>query len=137
MRLSEYIAEAIAKRSTGKYGFPHDNIDVTGLNNVLSDLGYTEKPNVRGSLTKDYRRADYIGQNCYFTYTDYYSTEIVVTSENDTEHALAFSIAPYGVIDFLFILGRNGKTIDGDSSFSAEKDREGFIRVVTKFLGIK
>jgi hypothetical protein len=137
MRLSEYIAEAIAKRSIGKYGFPHDNMDVAGLNKLLSDLDYTEKPNVRGSLAKDYRRADYIGQNCYFTYTDYYSTDIVVTSENDTEHALAFSIAPYGAIDYLFILGGNGKAIEGDSSFSVEKDREGFIRVVTKFLGIK
>ncbi len=60
MRLSEYLIEAVSNRRTGKYGFPHGDIDYNGLKKLLTDLGYTEKQTVSVSLTKDYMRAEYI-----------------------------------------------------------------------------
>ncbi len=57
-----------------------------------------------------------------------------MTSENNKEKAIAFRLAPYGFIDSVWVLGKNGKSVQ---VFYTKENRAGFEKTVTEFLGTK
>lgn len=123
--------------SVGKrMGFPyHPDLHVDQLKDYLDKHGYVEKPAyLRGSLMSDYHKADYMGQNCYFTYRDAYSMFIVVSSEEEPNRVIEFWLAPYGFISYVGEVDKNGKC---KGFYDIKKQHSDFLALTKEFLRIK
>lgn len=132
------VRESVLARKSGMYKFPYGELTLQEIVSVLEGKGYKSRPSVLdGSAVKDHLRASCIGQNYYFIYRDSYSYELIVSSDNDRKHALAFDVLPFpkGKIGMVSVIGEDGKEIPGETYITGKKDIE-IGDLVKKFLGI-
>ena len=123
-------------KKSGTYKFPNNGFTQDNLVEYLESNGYEKKPDDSGGIQDDWKRANYIGKNCYFTFRDPYGYDIIVTNE-DNECGLVFSLGFYGKITYVFKIYSNGNSKNSEKMVDAERHPDDAAELVREFFGIK